>query len=264
MNTYVMSDIHGCYNEMYDMFNKINFSENDQLIIAGDYIDRGEKNYEMLCWIENAPDNVLLLKGNHDVEFSYNIELIYQVINNNNINIDIDNSNTTKLIYKLTKNLLDDNKNSVLFDYYGTINNLINNENVTLKKLYIWKSIIDSMPYLYKIKIDGRKFIIVHAGYTNKENIKKINYSSLEDFYLYARDDAYKYGGEANSIIVSGHTPTLSKSNISFNNGLVYKYFDKNKMCTFYNIDCGCAYKNNFSNSHLACLRLNDESVFYV
>lgn len=50
MNTYVMSDIHGCYDEMYNMFDKIGFSENDQLIIAGDYIDRGNQSYEMLCW----------------------------------------------------------------------------------------------------------------------------------------------------------------------------------------------------------------------
>lgn len=62
MNTYVMSDIHGCYDEMLEMFNKINFSENDQLIIAGDYIDRGRQSYEMLRWLENAPDNILLLK----------------------------------------------------------------------------------------------------------------------------------------------------------------------------------------------------------
>ena len=264
MNTYVMSDIHGCYVEMCNMFDKIKFSENDQLIIAGDYIDRGCQSYEMLCWIENVPDNILLLKGNHDVEFAHNIELMNKVIDNNNINMDLNDLNATKLIYELTQKLLSENKNAALFDYYGTINNLINSRNVTLKKLLTWKTIIDNMPYLYKIKVCGKSFIIVHAGYINKDDLQRTHYSSLEDFYLYARDEAYKYGGEKDSIIISGHTPTLSKSNISFNNGFVYKHFNKNKRCAFYNIDCGCSYKNSYSNSHLACIRLNDESIFYV
>lgn len=264
MNTYVMSDIHGCYDEMYNMFNKIGFSENDQLIIAGDYIDRGNQNYEMLCWLENAPDNVLLLKGNHDVEFAYNIELMSMVIKSNNINIDLNDLKATRLVYELTKQLLSKNENGILFDYYGTIDSLINNKNVTLEKLFIWKSIIDDMPYLFKIKVSGKKYIIVHAGYTQEDKLKGTNHSSLEDFYLYARDDAYKCGGEKDSTIISGHTPTLSKSNISFNDGFVYKQFDKNKNCTFYNIDCGCSYKECQPNAHLACIRLNDEKIIYV
>ncbi len=264
MNTYVMSDIHGCYDEMCNMFNKISFSENDQLIIAGDYIDRGNQSYEMLHWLENAPDNVLLLKGNHDVEFVYNIELMNMVIKSNNINIDLGDLKATRLVYELTKQLLSESENGVLFDYYGTINSLINNSDVTLEKLFVWKSIIDNMPYLFRIKVCDKKFIIVHAGYIQENRLKETNHSSLEDFYLYARDEAYKYGGENNSFIISGHTPTLSKSNISFNDGFVYKQFDANKNCTFYNIDCGCSYKNNQPNAHLACIRLNDEKIFYV
>lgn len=56
MSTYVMSDIHGCYDELMTMLRKIKFSAEDKLIIAGDYIDRGTQNYEMLKWIESMPD----------------------------------------------------------------------------------------------------------------------------------------------------------------------------------------------------------------
>lgn len=48
MNTYVMSDIHGCYDEFQQMLEKIHFSNRDLLICAGDYVDRGTKNYEMM------------------------------------------------------------------------------------------------------------------------------------------------------------------------------------------------------------------------
>lgn len=264
MKTYVMSDIHGCYNEMLNMFDKINFSENDQLIIAGDYIDRGCQSYEMLCWLENAPDNILLLKGNHDVEFSHNIELMNMVIKSNNINIKLNDLKATELIYELTKQLLSENENGFLFDYYGTINNLIRDKKVTLEKLFIWKSIIDNMPYLFNVKIDSKKYIIVHAGYIQEDKLKETSFLSLEDFYLYARDDAYKYGGSKGNIVISGHTPTISKTNIAYNNGLVYKRKDNNGQCIFYNIDCGCAYKPTYSNAHLACIRLNDEKIFYI
>ena len=69
MSTYVMSDLHGCYDDFQAMLEKIGFSENDQLIIAGDLIERGPQNYEMLRWIEECPQNILLLRGNHEEEF---------------------------------------------------------------------------------------------------------------------------------------------------------------------------------------------------
>jgi serine/threonine protein phosphatase 1 len=257
-----MSDIHGCYDELMSMLKKINFTDDDQLIIAGDYVDRGQQSYEMLCWLENLPDNILFIKGNHDAEFAYNIELMNIAIKANNLNVDFENAEATGLVYDLTKQILLDNENGILFDYYGTLNELINKHQVTLKKLNEWKSIIDNMPYLFKIRINGKRYIIVHAGYIDERKLKGTKYNSLEDFYLYARDEAYEYGGADDTTIISGHTPTISKSNVSYNNGLVYKRVDKH--CTYFNIDCGCAYKANQSNARLACIRLDDEKIFYV
>ena len=36
MATYVMSDIHGCYDEFVSMLDKIRLSEDDEIILAGD------------------------------------------------------------------------------------------------------------------------------------------------------------------------------------------------------------------------------------
>ena len=79
MNTYVMSDIHGCYDEFQQMLEKIHFNNRDLLICAGDYIDRGTKNYEMMSWISNAPENVVFVRGNHDEEFLTNIRIMKYV-----------------------------------------------------------------------------------------------------------------------------------------------------------------------------------------
>ena len=44
MSTYIMTDIHGHYDDMKEMFEKIGFSADDRLICAGDYIDKGPKS----------------------------------------------------------------------------------------------------------------------------------------------------------------------------------------------------------------------------
>lgn len=44
----------------------------------------------------------------------------YMVIKSNNINIDLNDLKVTKLVYKLTKQLLSENENGVLFDYYSS------------------------------------------------------------------------------------------------------------------------------------------------
>lgn len=53
MGSYVISDIHGCYDELIRMFEKINLGDSDTLICAGDYVDKGPKNAEVLEWIMN-------------------------------------------------------------------------------------------------------------------------------------------------------------------------------------------------------------------
>ncbi len=79
MSTYIMTDIHGHYDAMKTMLDKIGFSSNDQLICAGDYIDRGPKSYEMLKWIESPGENVILVRGNHDEEFRYYVKLMKMI-----------------------------------------------------------------------------------------------------------------------------------------------------------------------------------------
>ena len=54
MGSYVISDIHGCYDELIRMLEKINLEDSDTLICAGDYVDKGPKNAEVLEWIMNV------------------------------------------------------------------------------------------------------------------------------------------------------------------------------------------------------------------
>lgn len=65
---YVISDIHGYLSRMFDVLREANFDwDNDELYVLGDMIDRGPESAQALYWaVEEAPDNVHFLLGNHE------------------------------------------------------------------------------------------------------------------------------------------------------------------------------------------------------
>ena len=65
-NIYLMSDLHGHYNLFLQMLEKIKFSDEDELFILGDIIDRGPKSLELIRYVMNHQNNIHLLMGNHE------------------------------------------------------------------------------------------------------------------------------------------------------------------------------------------------------
>lgn len=74
--TYVIGDIHGCYDLLVDLLQRIAAdleaaaAGSSRLIFLGDYVDRGPNSAEVLSslvWIErHGPRPAIFLKGNHD------------------------------------------------------------------------------------------------------------------------------------------------------------------------------------------------------
>lgn len=69
---FVMSDIHGCYDQMMLALQKWN-PEKEKLIVLGDLIDRGPDSLLVVRQLMNLKqaygDQVVVLKGNHDESF---------------------------------------------------------------------------------------------------------------------------------------------------------------------------------------------------
>ncbi len=65
-------------------------------------------------------------------------------------------------------------------------------------------------------------------------------------------------------MIIAGHTPTIIKGEFCYNKGDVFRYYDKDKDCVFYNIDCGSVFRSKMADAKLACIRLEDERIFYI
>ena len=66
---FIMTDIHGRYDLFEKIFDEINFTKNDLLIILGDSCDRGEFSYEMYrkyIDLQNEGYKVIHLLGNHE------------------------------------------------------------------------------------------------------------------------------------------------------------------------------------------------------
>lgn len=125
MSTYVMIDIHGCYDKFISMLEKIRFSGNDSLIVAGDLIDRGTQSYEMLKWAEQCPSNITLLRGNHEEKFSEYVQLMLMLDRDEKLGTDPRSNEDAMALYESVKYFIGSNKLSFLeFDLYGTIGNL--------------------------------------------------------------------------------------------------------------------------------------------
>ena len=250
MATYVIGDIHGCFDEFMEMLRIIDCDDEDEIICVGDYIDRGPKSFEMLKWMENQPENVLLIKGNHDVEYTANIDIMKNF--NERLELSMDDNIDTRTLYLAMQRI--PAVKEAYFDYYMSLRELIFEKNVSLKQLILWANMINNMPYTYKKTINGRKCVMVHAGYRPNDL----------DFYIYAREEAYTEAFVEHGMIIAGHTPTVIETKFAFNGGKIYRKYNEKYDCIYYDIDCGCAYRSKYPEGRLACIRLEDEEMFYV
>lgn len=68
MSTYIIGDVHGCYDELIALLNQVNFRpEADTLWLTGDLVARGPKSLEVLRYVRNLGDSVRIVLGNHDL-----------------------------------------------------------------------------------------------------------------------------------------------------------------------------------------------------
>ena len=261
MSTYVMSDIHGCYNEFHQMLDTIGFSPSDELILAGDYIDRGKQTLEMLYWLEDRPENVILLQGNHEAEYVAYIDIMKMVNDHEDLKLDVSSYKDSKELYDVVYYYTA--RKAFPFDVYGTVEDLIEEEGFTVEDLAEYADIFRNLPYYAEREAGGRKYIIVHAGYA-EDLPAGGQYQTLEDYYLYARDEAYLTGGKPGVTVIAGHTPTVVEGMFTHTGGDVFYFYDEKTDRRSYNIDCGTVFRHRHENGKFACIRMEDERVFYV
>lgn len=230
MSKYVISDIHGCYEEFLEMMNLINFKAKDELFIIGDVFDRGDKPLEIIDYIMTYP-NITLIKENHEEFF-------------------IDYYNTKELRLWLING------------GQSTYNELIIRGSEYEERLY---EFISNLPLIEVVD----KYILVHSTLNFKNNYNELSLEEFlrqQEKYicLWDRDNIGNEKQYKNYTIICGHTPVQVVINeittdekqdeeevkIQHRKGTIY-------------IDCGCYYGQE-NKGKLACLRLDDMKEFYV
>lgn len=230
---YVMSDIHGEYDKYIAMLDKINFSDNDVLIVLGDVIDRGPEPVKVLKDMSMRP-NVYPVIGNHEL-----------------MALDI--------LSTLLEELTEDNFDKLITDeMMGKLDIWQRNGGgITLRKFmeipkderYALLEYIEEFEPYQIIDIDDKHtMLFVHAGLGNYYDGKSLMEYTLDELTFERPNLNQMYYDDSLTVIV-GHTPTLVLS------GMAEIYRSGNVMF----IDCGATY-----GGRLACLCLDTMEEYYV
>lgn len=67
MATYAIGDIQGCFNELMQLLDQVQFSDADQLWIAGDLVNRGPDSLATLRFLKSLGPRARIVLGNHDL-----------------------------------------------------------------------------------------------------------------------------------------------------------------------------------------------------
>jgi len=250
---YVISDLHGYYDEFLQMLELIDFSEDDNLIVIGDVVDRGPASVKLLQYLMKRSD-ILLLMGNHDWFMRDTIKRLPIDIHFDNIkdyldeNIVITNDNVNQYLTEHSYRNWTYNGGESAFNEYL---NLSVSERTDLIKF------LDSLLYYYELTVENQKYMLVHSVPVEFEKEKRMeDYAPFDLLFSRIEKDAWNGKFYDDKILIVGHTPTLL-----IDNEYAGKIYKKEKII---NIDCGCAYKNKNDNGKLGCLRLEDMKEFYI
>lgn len=210
--TIMISDIHGCINQLNQLLSQIYYDpNNDQLILLGDYVDKGPNSKEV---VERVIDlmgnhNVIALRGNHDQRL---FDLIYTESS-------------------IVRSKFIEHGGIQTIQSYCDINTEINEEQLSMAIETIRSHYKHHLDFLGSLPLyhEDNNHIYVHAGLNpNYTDWKK----QPERDFMYIKDEFIRSNFEINKKVIFGHTRTIDI------HGVPDIWFSEDKI----GIDGGCAY----------------------
>lgn len=246
---YVISDIHGCYEEFQKMLELIKFSKKDELYILGDVIDRGNSPIETLLYVKKQK-NMHLILGNHEyMMMDYFREKEYD----------------EKSHYcSQAKELWMRNGGRI------TLEQFLEKDEKTQKEILEY---IQNLPFYFIKEVNNKTNLMVHAGVYpyQEEDIRKFLKQQTLDDIIWIRDDFLYSSVKLPFRVIFGHTPIASFQNTlqmfdnigkSHHSEAMIERLEEYKIAYFNNkvgIDGGCVF-----GYYLTCICLNNEKEYFV
>lgn len=86
MATYIIGDLHGCFNEFQLLLQQADFNpECDELWLTGDLVARGENSLECLRFVKNLGERATVVLGNHDLHLLATLQGIKKIKPKDNV-----------------------------------------------------------------------------------------------------------------------------------------------------------------------------------
>lgn len=215
---YIISDIHGCYEEYRELLAKINFSKDDELYVLGDAMDRGPEPIKVIQDIMMRP-NITYITGNHDY-------IMLKIMKKLAVEISKDNF----------KNHLSEN-DLIEYSLWMQDGGGVTSRQFTGLSREEQQDILEFLEngLVYEVLEDKeRTFILVHAGIRNFSQDKALDQYAFHDFIFDRPDYNKRYYRDDKTYVVTGHTPTFfinpnRNTDVFQGNGHIA-------------IDCGCVF----------------------
>ncbi len=182
---FVISDIHGHFDEMIDALNKSGYKDSEpshHLIVIGDMFDRGSQSKEVLEYLYklNKLNKATIILGNHDY---FIIEFL--------------NGDYKRTHFNINFNGTGDTISSLLDIKYEVEMDLEEIKNKIIEKYKFLKSWLESLPLFYELG----DYIFVHGGINgNNDDWKN---GSIKDFVWSKQNELPAVKGKT---MVVGHT----------------------------------------------------------
>ena len=236
--TYVMSDIHGCYEKYRAMLEIIGFAPEDTLYVLGDVLDRGPDGFKILLDMAGR-SNVVGLLGNHELLAAAVLPSLLRTMRQGEEQ-------------PLSEAEQEQMQQWAQNGGWVSIHQFLQLSGAEIETVCKY---LPKLSAYAEVTVQGRPFVLVHAGLDHFSAARPLAEYDLEDF-LFCRPDlnaAYF----PDKTLIFGHTPTR----------LLYKQLGKLERLdrifhhgTIIGIDCGCAY----SGGRLGCLCLDTMEEFYM
>ncbi len=230
---YVISDIHGCYDQFMEILNLIQLKPSDTLYVLGDVVDRGPNPIKTLLKLMEMP-NVICIVGNHELMALDGLRFL---------NTQVTTESVDAINAEVLGNLWDWQRNGskTTIDEFKLLDTEMRQEVLTF---------LMEFTMYEELTVNGQKYLLVHAGLGDYSPEKDIEDYSLKNLTWDRADYDVQYFED--TIVITGHTPTQFITG-NPDPGSIYKHLNHIA------IDCGCG----MPGGRLAAICLETGEEFY-